>query len=180
MGHHRILCTSVRSPGGVMKAICHRIQPVLFALLVFVSLEILPSGCTSTPKVNTVPLSVSVSSQIEPQQLKRGQEAWVNVAVEITYEDGPDSETFITTASVQPENGLRFVSNYAHTKVDRRKGSWSKRTLSMWPAEQRRLEFSLQVSPDIEVGQYKIKIEVQQGSDASMVYEDALFLSVDE
>jgi hypothetical protein len=180
LGRYRILYTSAFK-GGVMKAICHRIRPVLFIVLVLVSLNILPSGCTrSTPEVNTVPPSVSVNSRTEPQHLKRGQEAWVNVAVEITYEDGQGSETFITTASVQPENGLRFVSSHGQTKVESWKGRWAKRTLSMWPAEQRRLEFLLQVSPDIEVGRYKIKIEVKQGSDSSMVYDDALVLLVDE
>jgi hypothetical protein len=165
----------------IMKAVYPRIQPILFTVLVFVALKTLLSGCApSTPQVNTAPLSVGVSSRTEPQQLKRGQEARVNVVVEINYEDGQGSETFITTASVQPENGLRFVSGYDQIKVDRWKGSWAKRTLSMWPAEQRRLEFSIQVSPDIEVGRYKIKIEVKRGSDASMLHEDALFLSIDE
>ena len=156
--------------------IAHRlIQSVLPAAL----LVLLLSGCASrASRATVVPLSVNFSSRAEPQSLPRGQEAQVRIVVEIDYEAGEGSQALVATATVQPDSGLRFVEGEGRAKVDSRKGRWAQRTLNMWPAEQRQLEFLLQVSPDIEVGRYKIVVDVKQASDSSLLYEDALFLSV--
>ena len=160
--------------------ISHRpIRSVLPAALLAPLLVLLLSGCVSrASRATVVPLSVNISSRAEPQSLPRGQEAQIRIVVEIDYQAGEGSQTFIATATVQPESGLRFVQDESRAKVDSRKGRWAQRTLSMWPAEQRQLEFLLQVSPDIEVGRYKIVVDVKQASDSSLLYEDALFLSV--
>jgi len=156
--------------------IAHRpIRPVLLAVL----LVLLLGGCASrASRTAVVTPTVTARSSAEPQSLPRGQEAQVRIVIEIDYEAGEGSQTFVATATVQPDSGLRFVEDEGRVKVDSRKGRWAQRTLSMGTGEQRQLEFLLQVSPDTEVGRYKIVVEVKQASDSSLLHEKELFLSI--
>ncbi|MFZ5919008.1 MAG: hypothetical protein ACOYZ7_18900 [Chloroflexota bacterium] len=158
--------------------IVFRRDRIIWLLVMLIGLS--SNSCTPTPTLIIATLSPEIHAWIEPQELKRGDIAQIKTCVEIGFGGQTDSEKLTVAASVQPDNGLKFVRGPVKLEIERRKGVWARRSLSMWPGEKRRTEFWIAVDPNIEIGLYKIKIQVTRNADSSAISNIELILTVTE